>query len=82
MVLSEGAKMQIPCDIVREYEVSSGITAISGCLCGPGQQERRDVANSTWCCPSAAVGMFTGGRTVRASPLARLEAATDLHNNL
>ena len=28
MVLSEETKMQIPCDIVQEYEVPSGITAI------------------------------------------------------
>ena len=28
MILSKGAKRQIPCDIVQEYEVPSGITAI------------------------------------------------------
>lgn len=28
MVLSGGAQMQIPCDIVKEYEVPLGVTAI------------------------------------------------------
>ena len=61
--------MQIPCDVVQEYEVPPGVTAVphrgGEQRCGPAQQKRRDVADSTWRYPSAALGVFTSARIAR-----------------
>jgi hypothetical protein len=61
--------MQIPCDVVQEYEVPPGVTAVrieaGEQRCGPAQQKRRDVADSTWRYPSAALGVFTIARIAR-----------------